>query len=156
MTQSRPNWLARNADTVQAAASVVTAATAVLALSGIALQLRAADDTSRAQSAREAYANHLALAVANPDFAEPKDACALLASARGPAYRAYVDYLLYAAEQMITVEQGWETTFQTSLSAHQILICSEPAIAADTPALQSLIANFTTTTCSSVPDCLTL
>lgn len=156
MTDPRPNWLARNADAVEAGAAVVTAATAILALAGIALQLRAADDTSRAQSAREAYANHLALAVANPDFASPPYACAVLASPKGPAYRAFVDYLLYAAEQMVSVESGWESTFAHSLTAHQSLICSEPDIAADTPALQPLIAEFTATTCASVPACLPL
>ncbi len=155
MTDPRPNWLARNADTVEAAAAAITALTAILALAGIALQLRAADDTSRAQSAREAYANHLALAVGNPDFAAPPDACAILASPKGPAYRAYVDYLLYAAEQMISVESGWDETFALHLTAHQSLICSDPDIASDTPALHPLIAAFTATTCPTVPACQT-
>jgi hypothetical protein len=152
-TNPRPNWLARNADAVEAGAAAVTAVTAILALAGIALQLRAADDTSRAQSAREAYANHLALAVGNPDFAAPPNACAILASTKGPAYRAYVDYLLYAAEQMVTVEDGWDATFAESLTAHQSLICTEPNLASDTPALQPLISQFVTTTCPAVLPC---
>ncbi|MCU0802905.1 MAG: hypothetical protein MUD11_14290 [Rhodobacteraceae bacterium] len=147
------NGLSRHANAIMAACAIITAATAVLAVAGIALQLRAADATSRAQSAREAYAAHLALAVANPAFAAPGNACGLIASAQGAAYTAYVDHLLYAAEQMVSVEIGWDATFQDALSPHATLLCSPGHENADSPALSLLLQGFRADICPDTPPC---
>jgi hypothetical protein len=150
------NWLSRNAASIEAVAAIITAITAVLAVAGIALQLRAADATSRAQSAREAYAAHLALAVANPTFAAPDNACALMASAQGAAYTAYVDHLLYAAEQMVSVDIGWDATFQDALAPHAVLLCHPGHENTDSPALSLLLQGFRADICPDTPRCDTL
>jgi hypothetical protein len=143
-------WLSRNAAAIEAVAASVTALTAVLAVVGVVVQLRATDATSRAQSAREAYAAHLALAVTNPDFAAPADACALAASAKGGAYAAYLDHLLYAAEQMLAVEDGWEPTFEAALHPHAAMLCNAQA---DTSEMTDILADFRARICTDAPVC---
>jgi hypothetical protein len=146
------SFLKRHADAIQAAAAITTAAMAVLAVVGVLLQMRAADATSRAQTAREAYAAHLALAAAMPDFAAPQDACTLLASAKGAAYEAYVGHLLYAAELMVEAETGWADTFQAALEPHAVLICRD-AGAGEPDDLSALLGKFRSDVCPSVPPC---
>jgi hypothetical protein len=146
------SWLSRNAASIEAVAACVTALTAILAVAGVVMQLRAADQTSRAQSAREAYAAHLALAVANPDFAAPPNACALMNSTKGPAYAAFVDHLLYAAEQMLASESGWEQTFTAALVPHTVALCgADPAD--DAPELTAVMAVFRAQSCTAAPAC---
>ena len=146
------NWLSRHSAALQAGAALVTAVTAVLAVIGVLLQMQAADRTSQAQTARESYAAHLALAVSNPDFAAPADACALIASPKGAAYTAYVDHLLYAAEQMLATEPGWNDTFAEALAPHATLICS-----ADTrdemPAMTAMLTDYRAVLCPVTRPC---
>jgi hypothetical protein len=144
--------LKRHADAIQAAAAIVTATMAVLAVFGVLAQMRAADATSRAQTAREAYAAHLALAAAMPDFAAPEDACTLLSSAKGAAYEAYVSHLLYAAELMVEAEAGWTDTFQTALEPHAVLICRDGG-AGETDDMAALLDGFRSDACPAVPPC---
>ncbi len=147
------NWLSRNAASVEAVAASITAATAILAVAGVIVQLRAADTTSRAQSAREAYAAHLALAVSNPEFAAPADACTLAVSAKGAAYQAYLDHLLYAAEQMLAVEDGWDETFDAALAPHTAMLCNAGAAAGSAPDLLAVLAGFRAQTCPGITPC---
>lgn len=144
--------LKRHADAIQAAASIVTAAMAVLAVVGVLAKMRAADATSRAQTAREAYAAHLALAAAMPDFAAPADTCTLLASTKGPEYEAYVGHLLYAAELMVEAETGWADTFQAALEPHAGLICRDGG-AGETDEMAALLNGFRSEVCPAVPPC---
>jgi hypothetical protein len=146
-------WLTRHATAIMAACAIITAITAVIAVAAIALQLRAADATSRAQTAREAYAAHLALAVATPAFAAPDDACRLLTSGQGAAYTAYVDHLLYAAEQMVSLDADWDETFHTALLPHAGLICTPSDTRAEPAALTLLLQDFRATICPDTPPC---
>ena len=146
-------WINRNAQAIQAVAAVVTAVTAVLAVAGVLIQMRAADDTSRAQTAREAYAAHLLAAVSNPDMAEPADACALIASPKGAAYAAYVDHLLYASELMLEAEPDWAATFGDSLAPHATLVCNGADAGAFTPDMTAMLEQFRAGTCPDTPTC---
>jgi len=146
------SWLARNADAIQAGAAAITAVTAVLAVVGVLAQMRAAEATSRAQTARESYAAHLTLAVANPDFADPADACALAASPKAGAYAAYIDHLLYAAEQMLEVDPSWDATFAQALTPHAAAICAGIP-GDDTTGMTQMLADFRTKTCPGVQLC---
>jgi len=69
------SWLKRNAGSVEAIAASVTVMVAVAALVGIKWQLDGAEQLQAAQSARDAYRAHLALAATIPDFAAPQDGC---------------------------------------------------------------------------------
>jgi hypothetical protein len=145
-------FLSRHADAIQAAAAIITATMAVLAVVGVLLQMRAADETSRAQTAREAYAAHLALAAAMPDFAAPEDACTLLASSKGAAYEAYVGHLLYAAELMVEAETGWADTFHAALDPHAVLICRDAGLG-ETDDMAALLDGFRSEACPVQPSC---
>ena len=146
-------WLSKNANSVEALASVATAIVAIAALIGIKYQLEAADRIQKAQTAREAYRSHLALSVANPSFAMPDDACKLNDGANAGAYISYVDHLLYSAEQMLEVEPGWETTFEEALQPHASYICSENVELGATDKVEDLINDFRGKICTKVPKC---
>jgi hypothetical protein len=146
------SWVTRHSEAIQATTAMVTASMAVLAVAGVLLQMRAAERTSRAQTAREAYATHLTTAVANPDFAYPPDACALIASPKGPAYQAFVDHLLYSAELMLADAAGWEETFFEALIPHAVLICGDRA-GDDTASITLILKDFRAQICPATPDC---
>ena len=146
-------WLARHAPAVEALASGVTAIAAVAALIGIQVQLSATDRIQRMQSAREAYRSHLALAVTTPQFAQPKDACQLLDSDQSGAYTSFIDHLLYSAEQMLAVSEGWDETFLEQLNPHRDYFCSTNGPQGDTIETQQLLAKFRAQSCDALPSC---
>lgn len=145
-------WFSRNAASIEAAAAAITACVAVVALIGVKVQLDAADNLQRSQSARDAYRSHLVLATTQPRFARPDDGCNLLAGDEAGAYVAFVDHLLYSAEQMLDTEPGWETTFTDALQPHSAYMCSAEAPAGSTPEMADFLTQFKETSCAgSVP-----
>lgn len=147
-------WLERNATALGAFGTLIAGIAALLALVGIWAQIRAADHAQALQTARSAYLAQQALAVANPGFAQPEDACALLASDKGNAYEAYVTHLLFTAEQVLAVEPGWEKTFLYDMQAHAPYLCSYANQINATDRLAALVGQFTATGCdSTVPIC---
>lgn len=107
----------------------------------------------RQQSARDAYRAHLTLAASQPESARPTDVCALIQSPDGGAYAAHVDHLLYPAEQMLTVEEGWSTIFLNQLTSHTDYLCSTfvPYVPADE--MFKLMDQFTSESCPAEPAC---
>ncbi|MFS4580062.1 hypothetical protein [Phaeobacter sp. C3_T13_0] len=151
---SHVTWLSRNASPIEAIAACITAVVAVGALIGVTIQLDEADRLQREQSAREAYRGHLVLAVASPQFSRPMDGCQLIASNQGGAYAAFVDHLLYSAEQMLAVSDGWDETFLIQLESHKGYLCSENAPLGATDETARLLLQFRATTCDGVASCL--
>lgn len=146
-------WLERNGPAIQTASAALTALVAVAALIGIKVQLDASDAIQRSQSAREAFRSHLALATGLPAFAAPADGCALLASDQGGAYVAFVDHLLYSAEQMLDVQDGWEQSFMDELRPHVAYLCSAEAPRVDSDQLAGLLNRFRQGACAAQPAC---
>ena len=146
-------WLKRNADAVEAGSAALTAVVAVLALVGVVWQVRAASDIQAQQSARDAYRNHLALAVTVPDLAEPADVCAVMTGKQAPAYDAFVSHLLYAAEQMLDQSPEWETQFRRDLEPHLAYLCANSAEILTDGALFDLLARITAEDCPDAPKC---
>ena len=147
------NWLSKNAESIEALAAVVTALVAVAALVGIKYQLDAADDMQRAQSAREAYRSHLAMASTLPEFAKPQYICSLLESEKSVSYTSFVDHLLYSGEQMLEVADGWETTFLEALEPHNAYICDASNFSDNSVKLDALLDTFRAKQCSEVKTC---
>ncbi|MCE8513330.1 hypothetical protein KBY22_11525 [Ruegeria pomeroyi] len=147
------SWLSRHAASIEALAAMATAALALAALIGVKLQLDEADRLQRQQSAREAFRAHLALAATLPDFAAPADECRLLHSDRGGAYSAFVDHLLYSAEQMLSVSEGWETSFLDLFEPHRTYLCSDESQGGETEETAALLARFRASTCAEIPAC---
>lgn len=146
-------WLSRNAESVEAGAAVITALVAVAALVGVKFQLDEADRIQKTQSAREAYRAHLTLAATLPQFSQPTDACGLMASDKAGAYAAFVDQLLYSAEQMLAVSDGWDETFLTQLEAHGAYICYENGPTGETDETKRLLQLFRSERCAAQPAC---
>lgn len=147
------SWFRRNAEVIEAVAACTTAVVALFALIGVKFQLDATEKLQLAQSARDTYRTHLALAVTHADFAAPLDGCAILESDRVGGYVAFVDHLLYSAEQMLVVEDGWEGTFMNQLSAHQDYICSASGPLGETEKTAALLKQFRGLECSAKPRC---
>lgn len=141
------SWLSRNAETVEAGAAVLTALVAVAALIGVKIQLDEAERLQKTQSAREAYRSHLALAATLPKFSAPDNSCALIASDQAGAYTSFVDHLLYSAEQMLEVSDGWSETFLSQLEPHRDYLCSEAGPRGETEEVESLLRQFRATYC---------
>ncbi|WP_424976600.1 hypothetical protein [Dinoroseobacter sp. S124A] len=146
-------WWTKHASGIEAMAALVTACVAIAALVGAKIQLDHADLVQREQSARDAYRAHLALAATRPEFARPIDACQLVQSDEGGAYIAFVDHLLYSAEQMLAVEEGWSLTFLDQLAPHQDYLCSLEGILPLEDGVAALMDRFTDAYCPVEPVC---
>lgn len=147
------NWLSRNAESIEAIAATLTAVVAVAALIGVKFQLDETDRLQKSQSARDSYRAHLSLAVTHPDFAQPVNACSLLGSEKSGAYQAFVDHLLYSAEQMLSVDPGWEATFLNQLDPHASYLCSDFAPLGETHETDAMLAGFRKTACTAAVKC---
>ena len=62
------------------------------------------------------------------------DYSAILVSPDGGAYVAFIDHLLYSAEQMLEVSEGWEPTFLEQFAPHTDYVCSPIGPTGDTEA----------------------
>jgi hypothetical protein len=146
------SWLKQNAEAVEAGAAVVTALVAVLALAGVVYQVAASDTQARAQSAREIYREFVALSVNKPALAAP-DYCTIADTPQThTAYRFYVEYLLYTAEQVLSNDESWAPVFAGHLSHHEQFFCGNPEWSGDIAAVATLIAQ-TKQSCASLPPC---
>jgi hypothetical protein len=147
------SWWSRNAGSIEAGAATVTALVAVAALVGIKFQLDATDQLQQGQSARDAYRAHLSLASTLPQFARPEDACSLMSSKDGGSYEAFVGHLLYSAEQMLAIGEGWENTFLDELAVHTDYICSASSPHGATDETILLLSRFRADKCQVEPSC---
>lgn len=146
-------WVKRQAEAIQALSALVTMLVALAALIGVKVQIDASDRAQALQSARGAYLAQQALAVQTPRFAQPDDACALLASPEGNAYEAFVTHLLFTAEQTLAVQQGWEPTFLSEFTPHAAYICTFADQLNTTDDMHALLARFRADHCASQPPC---
>lgn len=147
------DWLRKNAEAVQAVGAVLTVLLALAALLGVKWQVDGAERIQREQSARDIYREFLSLSVANPDLAEPAF-CALEASPKAPAYGAYLDYLLYAAEQSMALDPDLEPLFSGYLTQHKSALCglTPDQLALYEPGVAALISTVRGG-CTDVPAC---
>lgn len=131
------SWLRRNTEALQGAAALVMAVTAVVAVIAVPWQLRQADRIQRDQTAREIYREFLNLTVQKPEIAV-LDYCALTDDKQRIAYSAYVEYLLYTADQMISTSKAWKEPMKDYLSQHMSYLCSFGVWEAQSPEVQGL------------------
>jgi hypothetical protein len=137
----KPGWFTRHSAAIQAAAAVGTLFLAGAALVGVKIQVDAADRTQREQSAREIYREFLNLSITQPALARP-NYCAIVEPQQRAAYENYVNYMLYASEQILDVLPDWEETLDNNLLAHRDLFCNERDWTGDTPEVKGLIDRF--------------
>jgi hypothetical protein len=141
-------WLIRYAEPVGA---LLTAAAALTALVVIPYQVAQADRIQRDQTAREIYREFLNLTIQKPELARA-DYCALKDANQITAYAAYVDYLLYTAEQMIDTSTEWRGPMASYLSDHMDYLCSEGIWDAQSPDIRELVSELALT-CTPQQEC---
>jgi hypothetical protein len=122
---SLTGWFDKHGKAVQGIAAIATTLIAISALIGVKVQIDAAAKAQQEQSARDIYREFLNLSISKPEFSEP-DYCAIKGGAQEAAYKNYVDYLLYASEQMLAVSPEWEGALSEHLSAHEQYLCGAP------------------------------
>lgn len=115
-------WFEKHYKPISAIAALLTAFLALAALIGVKVQIDGAARIQREQSARDIYREFLSLSVQKPEFAAP-DFCSLANSSQLPAYEAYVDYLLYTGEQVLSVDPEWQETIEVALAPHAAFLC---------------------------------
>jgi hypothetical protein len=130
------DWLRRNSE---ALGGIATAFAAVTALIMIPYQVTQSDRIQRDQTAREIYREFLNLTVQKPDLAHAKY-CTLKDPNQITAYTAYVEYLLYTAEQMIDTSSDWRAPMASYLGDHMEYLCSEGIWDAQSPDIRDLVA----------------
>lgn len=133
------NWFSKHA---QAFGALFSAA----ALAGILFQVYAADQTQRAQSARDIYREFVALTINKPELATFSWSPELAEKDRA-AYEAYVDYLLYTAEQVIAADSNWTKPMHDWLLDHAAYLCAIKDISGYTKEVQSLFDAIRSTEC---------
>ncbi|MGC1495214.1 MAG: hypothetical protein WA790_05345 [Sulfitobacter sp.] len=146
------NWLTRHAAPLEALAALITACVAIAALVAIPWQIRATATLQAEQSARDIYREFVALSVQKPQFAEP-DYCALKGDAEQvTAYRYYVEYLLYTAEQVVEITDEWVPVMAGHLDQHTDFICDNTDWHGDTDRVKDLIT-IQRAQCTTAPVC---
>ncbi|MGB8812047.1 MAG: hypothetical protein WCC57_02575 [Paracoccaceae bacterium] len=145
------NWLTRNAEPLQAVGAIATAFAALTALVVIPYQVSQADRIQRDQTAREIYREFLNLTVQKPDLARA-DYCTLKDPNQITAYTAYVEYMLYTAEQMIDTSPDWRGPMASYLGDHMAYLCSEGIWDAQSPDIKDLMAELALT-CEAEQQC---
>lgn len=116
-------WFDKHGTALQGVGSILTILIAAGALIGVKVQIDAAARIQQEQSARDIYREFLNLSISKPEFTDP-DYCAIKDGPQEAAYQNYVEYLLYAAEQMLAVSPEWEQALEPQLGAHSQYICS--------------------------------
>lgn len=133
-----PGWFDRHSAALQGLAAGTTALAALAALVIVPWQIAASDRSQRENSAREIYREFLNISIQRPDLAS-RDLCAPATPAETAAYEGYVEYLLYTAEQVLTLGvQDWGPTITARLSPHARYLCGFEA--ADFEALTDPVA----------------
>lgn len=123
------NWLRRNTEPLAALGGIATAFAALSALVIIPYQISQTDLIQRDQTAREIYREFLNLTVQKPELAQA-DYCSLKDTAQITAYGAYVEYLLYTAEQMIETSPDWRAPMASYLGEHMEYLCDPERLGA--------------------------
>lgn len=135
------HWLEKRALVLQGISALVMAAAAVAAVVFVPLQIAANDRASRDQAAREIYREFLNISIQRPELAMGRD-CPPDDPVQGAAYESYVDYLLYTAEQVLSLNPvDWEASISARLALHMGYLCSfgESDLDGVTPAVGALV-----------------
>ena len=144
-------WLNRHSAALEALGGIATAFATLTALIVIPYQVGQSDRIQRDQTAREIYREFLNLTVQKPELANA-DYCALQDVNQTTAYAAYVEYLLYTAEQMIDTSPEWRGPMASYLEDHMPYLCTESIWDAQSPDIRDLVADLALT-CEAAHQC---
>lgn len=120
---------------------------------GVKWQIDAAARLQKEQSARDIYREYLNISMSKPEFAQP-DYCAIATSPQFGAYEAYISYLLYTAEQVFALGDGWDEVMQAEMEQHGAYLCSPDYHAQSfDPEVQSLVDRIRSKQCKTTKPC---
>jgi hypothetical protein len=125
---------------------------ALAALVGVKWQIDSAERIQREQSARDIYREYLNLAINKPEFAQA-NYCSLASTPGASAYENFVEYLLYTAEQAISVDESWRPTFAATLADHAQYICQLDDVSGYSEPVAAMLENFKHEKCGAVVKC---
>lgn len=142
-----------HAPAIQALGAILTVLLTLGAVVGVKLQIDASAKLQREQSARDIYREFLNLSISRTDLSDP-DVCKFVTNPQQTAYAAYVEYLLYTAEQTLAASPDWESALNGRLKDHRKHLCEVDDWSAYTPEVQSIMKDFRTEECKvPIPVC---
>jgi hypothetical protein len=145
-------WFARNAAAVQAVAAAATAIVALGALVVIPWQIGEAERIQREQAARDIYREFLNVTIQHPAW-RAADWCAIEGTPPADAYEAYVEYLLYTAEQVVSTDADWREPMGEWIGEHMGYVCARGDWNNYAPEVRRLIDDFRARACASATPC---
>jgi hypothetical protein len=145
-------WLGQHRGAIQGVTAILTVLIAVGALIGVKMQIDATARIQQEQSARDIYREYLNLSISRPEYAAP-NYCAIQSSPQEPAYEAYVDYLLYTAEQAMAADPAWRPVFEKSLTSHRAYLCAVDDWSGYDGDVQAMVGRFRAASCQTVAPC---
>lgn len=116
-------WLGANHQSIQALAAILAGILAVGTVIGVKWQIDASARLQKEQSARDIYKEYLNISMSRPEFAAP-DYCKIAASPQFSAYETYITYMMYTAEQVFALGDGWDVVMQAEIEPHAAYLCS--------------------------------
>ncbi len=146
------SWIKRNAETVTAIGTAITALVAVLALAGVKLQIDATQQLHDTQAGKEIYREFLSLSIKNPELARPGD-CPNFTPDRAISYDFFVEHLLFTAEEAVLFDENLALSFENLLSNHGYAICGEAAWTGYTEDVNQMISRTQKRICPEYPTC---
>jgi hypothetical protein len=146
-------WLGTNHQSIQALAAILAGILAVGTVIGVKWQIDAAARLQKEQSARDIYREYLNISMAKPEFADP-DYCKISASSQFAAYESYMAYLLYTAEQVFALGEGWDTVMGAEMESHAGYLCSADYRSDDyDPKVRALAEGIRAKQCPAIKPC---
>lgn len=146
------HWFKSHSEALQALGALVTALAALAALVVIPLQIRAAEAIQQRQAAREMYRNLVALTIERPALVN-SEYCDLRQPDQITAFSAYVEFLLYTAEQLMATDPtSWRSPLLGMMEEHITFFCADDDWQTYERAVQDLIEHLRQS-CPPVPVC---
>ncbi len=146
-------WLGTNHQSIQALAAILAGILAVGTVIGVKWQIDASARLQKEQSARDIYREYLNISMSRPEFAAP-DFCKIAASPQYPAYESYITYIMYTAEQVFALGNGWDAVMQAEMEPHAGYFCSPDYIADEyDPKVRELAEYVRRKQCAKIAPC---
>ena len=147
-------WLGEHHQSIQALAAIFAGLLAIGTIVAVKWQIDAAARLQQQQSARDIYREYLSLSISRPEFAAP-DYCKLAASPQFASYESYISYLLYTAEQVQSLGDGWRETIAGEIGVHAAYLCSDNAYQAEdyVPEVAALVDKVIAKQCEAIKPC---
>jgi hypothetical protein len=145
-------WLVKNSEVLEGTGALVTALAALAALIIIPLQIGAAEKIQQRQAARDLYRGLVTISIERPALVN-SNYCSLSKPDDVTAYAAYIEYILYTAEQLMASDgASWRAPLLGLMDDHSEYFCAQTELAGYDASVSAMISELRSV-CPEVPNC---